>query len=107
MPLDVQQLGADIVETVRSFMAGALEPILKRLDAAEKSLGDRQDNALFVEAMTEKRLLEGERRADARLQTFLDCMKPKDGRDALALEDFLAEMADDCRTLMLSMRAGE
>lgn len=64
--------------------------------------------AKAMEGIFSKWALDFERKADGVLSKAIEAIpKPKDGRDALELEDFDLTLADDGRTVTMSLKRGE
>lgn len=64
--------------------------------------------AKAMECIFAKWALDFERKADGVLSKAIDAIpKPKDGKDALELEDFDLSLADDGRTVTMSLKRGD
>lgn len=110
--IDPVELGKQMAAIVRE----ATSPLVERIAELEKALPDSHAPARpsvdEVAAVFERRFsdltLSWERQARDTLEKAVDRMPvPKDGRDALPLESFELELAEDGRTLTVKMQAAD
>jgi hypothetical protein len=92
-------------EVIRSMVAEAFGAIPKPQDGKSITVDDLKP---MLEQLQGGWALDFERRAQDVLQRAVDKMPvPKDGADAVPLDGFSAEMAEDGRTIVLRLTAGE
>lgn len=98
----------DVLPQLREQVATAIAAMPVPKDGASVTIADVEP---LIQRMADSWALDFERRAQGVLERAVERMpKPKDGKDgadALQLEDFGAALADDGRTLVLTLGAGE
>lgn len=109
---DIQPvIDAGLAEAVKALPAPDISELVNRVDDAIKAIPTAEQVALAMEGMFSKWALDFERKADGVLQRAVDKMPVpkdgKDGRDALDIEDFDISLADDGRTVTLSLKRGD
>ena len=96
-------------DVIRSMVAEAVASIPKPADGKSVT-ADELVAALMprVETEVSKAMLDFERRAQGVLERAVAAFPvPKDGKDALSLDDFTATQEDDGRTVVFSLAVGE
>lgn len=109
---DIQPvIDAGLAEAVKALPAPDISELVNRVDDAIKAIPTAEQVALSMEGMFSKWALDFERKADNVLQRAVDKMPVpkdgKDGRDALDIDDFDISLADDGRTVTLSLKRGD
>jgi len=96
---------------IHDYIGKALAPLASRLSAVEvqnKAVPTADEIALHFERRFSETLISFEQRfADTCQKAAAAIPKPKDGRDALELEDFDITLGDDGRTVTISLKRGE